>query len=154
MTLSDDQIREILALEARATRGPWRWNLNRKHKSVHLEGLPTRGLETVFDVVRWSMGSAKLRFREACLMVDCDEMAKPFDGRKHHESWYADIDHPDAQMIVSARNHIAELCREVLALRAAARMALDYCECRNPAVPASPSAAEVRKALRDCLEVL
>lgn len=111
--LTDEQIREILALEEKATKGP----LTYDGVSLGDKVLPS-GRVSVLGAIVATMGP------------------------------------DDAMFHIKARNHIAELCREVLALRAAARMALDYCECRNPAVPASPSAAEVRKALRDCLEVL
>lgn len=113
--LSEEQLNALERLNEAATKGPWRWNLNLKSKSVQLEGV-TGMSETVMDLKRWGTNGAKLRFLRDGLMVDCDNLTKAHPNREHHKHWCADIEHPDAKLIVDARNVLPELLRGYRAL--------------------------------------
>lgn len=95
------------------TPGPWRWEVNRNHKSVKLcGGPPKRGFGrydlTVMDFRRYGMNGAAPVFWN--WDYDCfvgapnraDALAAAVAGREHHEMWFADIDHPDARLIAAA----------------------------------------------------
>ena len=95
---------------AKHTPGPWRWEFNAEHKSVHLcGGRPMFDL-TVMDFYRWGMGGAVPRFRDTAEdgmnLMDrlCDkvEWIAPEPGREHHKSWHQLVTHPDARLMASA----------------------------------------------------
>ncbi|UXY13826.1 ead/Ea22-like family protein [Chitiniphilus purpureus] len=101
---------ELRRLAQAATPGPWRWEVNAKHKSMQLVGgIPQYDL-TVMDFERWGMGGAVIRLRELSeagmniMYRVCDRLdwIVPFAGREHHEGWCADIDHADARLIAAA----------------------------------------------------
>lgn len=50
--------------------GPWRWEVNMKHKTVNLVGGHTRYDLTVLDFERWGMQNAQPRFRSAADDLD------------------------------------------------------------------------------------
>lgn len=89
--------------EAKFTKGPWVWELNKRSKSVELCGI---GIE-VLRFERYGMQGAaptftrqdevfKLQGEKACnLGVDVK-------GREHHSDWFQTIDHPDAHLIAAA----------------------------------------------------
>lgn len=78
--MTDEKIREILAMEAKATRGPWEVDVE--------DGELTRDIMVgIYD--------------------DAEMIATAYDTVE------------DAILIALARNHIRELCEEVLRLRAA-----------------------------------
>lgn len=93
------------------TPGPWRWEFNRKNKSIQLVGgVPTFD-KTVMDFERWGMGGACPRFNEKIAgnefnimtrVSDHPDWIAPFDGRTHHADWCADVMHPDARLIAAA----------------------------------------------------
>lgn len=93
-------------LEAKATKGPWRWNVNLNSRHAYLESEGRgRGFEYVMDFARWGMGGAAPRFRSADdLMVRVDELTEVVPGREHHAKWYRTVKHPDAELIVALRN--------------------------------------------------
>ena len=99
------------------TPGPWRWELNRKHRGIKLAGGVPRFDLTVVDFVRWGMSSAVPRFREPDrdrldIMHRAHERADwsaPFEGREHHADWCANVTHPDAQLIAAAPTLFAAL---------------------------------------------
>lgn len=111
------------ALLAKATPGPWFWNVNLKHRSMQIEssGVPMR--ETVMDFNRWGMGGARPRLvvNTECgpIMHNADEFAVPVKGREHHADWFRDLDHPDANLIVALRNAAPALVAELRAAREA-----------------------------------
>ena len=111
MTAPD--IASLRALYEAATPGPWRWEINRKNKSVEIcGGHPKQGFGrydlTVMSFARWGMNSAAPRFWNwsngnwSTPPKRADELAVAVPGREHHANWFADIDHPDAQIIVAA----------------------------------------------------
>lgn len=102
------------------TPGPWRWEVNRAHKSVKLcGGPPKRGFGrydlTVMDFRRYGMAGAAPVFwnwdydRFVGAPNRADALAVSVEGREHHEAWFADIDHPDARLIAAAPELLAHL---------------------------------------------
>ena len=98
--------------EIKHTPGPWRWEVNRSHKSVKLcGGPPKRGFGrydlTVMDFRRFGMNGAAPVFwhwdydKFVGKPERADELAMSVEGREHHASWFADIDHPDARLIAA-----------------------------------------------------
>lgn len=95
------------------TPGPWRWEVNRAHKSVKLcGGPPKRGFGrydlTVLDFRRYGMNGAAPVFwhwdydKFVGEPKRADALAHEVEGREHHASWFADINHPDARLIAAA----------------------------------------------------
>lgn len=92
------------------TQGPWRWELNEKHKSLSLVGGKPAYDLTIIEPTRWGMGSATLMLRDTAedgmnimhkLHERLDWIA-PHEGRAHHASWCADVVHPDMRLIAAA----------------------------------------------------
>lgn len=107
-------VRTMRAAAQAATKGPWRWNINLKGKSMKLESTGVKMLETVMDFKRWGMGGAKARFIRDGLMYDSDVLTKTVDGREHHADWFQSIDHPDADFIATANPvSVLALCDRV-----------------------------------------
>lgn len=95
------------------TPGPWRWEVNRQHKSVKLCGGPPKGGFgrydlTVMDFRRYGMNGAAPVFWHwdynhfVGAPDRADALAVAVSGREHHANWFADIDHPDARLIAAA----------------------------------------------------
>ena len=100
------------------TPGPWRWEFNRKHKSIQLVGGRPAFDKTVMDFERWGMGGACPRFNEKIAGDEINIMTRvsdrpdwiaPFEGRGHHADWCADVLHPDARLIAAAPMLLAAL---------------------------------------------
>lgn len=88
------------------TPGPWRWELNERHRGLCLCGAAGYDL-TVMDFVRWGMGSAAPRFRTEVggapqVMVRAESFGVVVPGREHHAEWFKTVNHPDAALIASA----------------------------------------------------
>ena len=127
------RIDEMLALSEKATTGPWRWNVNGDTKSVEIEGGRPMYDKTVMDFARWGMNRAQPRFNGA--LVDGEDgfnilyplsgrkdWIAPYAGREHHKSWFANVTHPDAALIVAAVNFVrSDDFRALLAEREAMR---------------------------------
>ena len=99
------------------TEGPWRWEFNRKHKSLHLVGgRPLYDL-TVMDFDRWGMSGAVATLRDPAedgmnimhRLCDRQDWIAPFPGRAHHASWCADVVHPDMRLMAAAPDLLAAL---------------------------------------------
>jgi len=86
MTLTDEQIREILAIEVRATPGPW------------------------FEQYEYDGGRTVCQMRSTDTTM-CVNRASDVQGNP----WGKTIE--NAMLIAASRNHIRELCEEVLRLR-------------------------------------
>lgn len=92
------------------TAGPWRWEINAKHKNIALVGGKPRYDLTVMDFTRWGMGGAAPRLRDLAhdgmniLHRACDrpDWIAPFQGREHHADWCAAITHADMVLIAAA----------------------------------------------------
>lgn len=104
MTIDTEQLREAAQ---KATPGPWRWELNEKHKDVQLSGGKPTFDKTVMDFVRYGMGGAAPRFNmelcsDYCIMERAEKFGVSVDGREHHSDWFKSIAHPDAEWIAAA----------------------------------------------------
>jgi len=100
------------------TPGPWRWEINRTSKSIHLVGGRPRFDKTVMDFERWGMGRAAPRFNAEITgdefnvmqrVCDRPDWIAPFPGRDHHADWCAAVTHPDAMLIAAAPDLLAML---------------------------------------------
>lgn len=92
--------------EANFTKGPWRWEVNLKHKSVVLTGGKPKFDKDVLRFERYGMQGAQPTF---CEVGDRDiqgekasDLACVIEGREHHEAWFRGLDHPDAHLIAAA----------------------------------------------------
>jgi len=101
-------------MSAPHTAGPWRWEINEKHKSMQLVGgVPTFDL-TVMSFERWGMHGAVALMRETevdgmNIMHRCTDWAQPAEGREHHASWFKVLNHPDARLMAAAPDLLAAL---------------------------------------------
>lgn len=97
-------------MSAQHTAGPWRWELNEEHKSLHLIGGKPRYDLTIIQPARWGMGSATLMIRDTAhdgmnimhKLHERRDWIAPFRGRDHHAKWCADVTHPDMRLIAAA----------------------------------------------------
>lgn len=120
------------------TPGPWRWEVNRKHRTVQLcGGEPKEGFgrydKTVLSFRRWGLQGATPVFwfwKDGRNWSEepktAAALAVPAEGREHHRDWFALIDHPDARLIAAAPDHHAvavELHRLSLVIESAVRNA-------------------------------
>lgn len=105
------------------TPGPWRWEFNESHRSLHLVGGRPMYDLTVVDFKRWGMCGATMRLRDTSydgmnLMFRVHERADwiaPEPGRVHHKSWHQLLTHPDARLIAAAPE-LLEACQMLLTL--------------------------------------
>lgn len=86
--------------DAKFTKGPWKWEINRRNKRVFLSA---RGNE-VLRFERWGMHSATPTFTEIVdghilQGVKAESLAVDINGREHHRDWCQGIDHPDAKLM-------------------------------------------------------
>ncbi len=92
------------------TEGPWRWEFNAEHRSVHLVGGKPQFDLTVMDFTRWGMAGAGIRLRELSergmdllhKLHERPDWIAPFPGREHHSHWLAAVNHPDMRLIAAA----------------------------------------------------
>lgn len=97
-------------MSAKHTPGPWRWELNEQHKSLHLVGGKPQFDLTIIQPTRWGMGSATLFIRDTShdgmnimhKLHERRDWIAPFPGRTHHADWCADVTHPDMRLIAAA----------------------------------------------------
>lgn len=92
---------------------PWRFEVRPQNHSMYL--VCRRNI--VFDIVRWGMDRAQLRFNVNGLMVKASQMLELFPGEEHHP-WRKWIKHPVAQCIENAPEDISALLTEVERLTA------------------------------------
>lgn len=99
------------------TPGPWRWEINRQSKVLHLVGGIPRYDLTIMDFSRWGMNRAVATLRETSedgmnimhRLPDRQDWIAPFPGREHHSNWCASVVHPDMQLMEAAPNLLASL---------------------------------------------
>lgn len=89
------------------TPGPWRWEVNEKHKTMALCGGVRRYDLTVMGFERWGMGSAQISLIDTTkdglnFMQKVSHWSVVVKGREHHADWFKGIFHPDAQLIEAA----------------------------------------------------
>jgi hypothetical protein len=104
------ELDELERMEKAATPAPWRWVLGTETNDLHIVAQDGHS-HIVMDLVRWGMGRAIARFRDfkACMMRKATEYAKAWPNREHHAHWDSDVDHPDAQLMLKARNALPGL---------------------------------------------
>lgn len=90
-------------MELLHTPGPWRWELNKKFKTINLcGGKPTFDL-IVMGFERYGMQHAQPRFLDTMkILRPSTESAIIIPGREHYKDWFMGIDHPDANLIAAA----------------------------------------------------
>jgi hypothetical protein len=99
------------------TPGPWRWEFNKEHRSLHLVGGKPQYDLTIINFERWGMSGATMRLRDTAydgmnLMIRVHERPDwfaPEPGREHHKSWHQLLTHPDARLIAAAPDLLAAL---------------------------------------------
>lgn len=104
-------------MSAQHTPGPWRWEFNAKHRSVHLVGGKPQFDLTIMDFCRWGMRGATMQLRDTAhdgydLMHKLHERPDwiaPQPGREHHKSWHQLLTHPDLRLIEAAPDLLAAL---------------------------------------------
>ena len=92
------------------TPGPWRWEFNREHKTLHLVGGRPQYDLTIMDFDRWGMSGAVATLRDPAedgmnimhRLCDRPDWIAPFPGRAHHAKWCADVTHPDMRLMAAA----------------------------------------------------
>lgn len=99
------------------TPGPWRWEINRKSKILHLVGGKPQYDLTIMDFDRWGMSRAVATLRDTAhdgmnimhRLCDRPDWITPFSNRAHHADWCAAVKHPDMQLIEAAPDLLAAL---------------------------------------------
>lgn len=97
-------------MSAAHTPGPWRWELNRTSKTLHLVGGRPRYDLSIMDFDRWGMNRAIATLRDTSVdgmnimhrLCDRPDWIAPFPGREHHARWCSNVVHPDARLMAAA----------------------------------------------------
>lgn len=100
----------VARVVGRHTPGPWRWEINRQSKVLHLVGGRPQYDLTIMDFDRWGMGRAVATLRDTSeggmnimhRLPDRPDWIAPFPGREHHANWCADVTHPDMRLMAAA----------------------------------------------------
>jgi hypothetical protein len=103
------------------TPGPWRWEFNTEHRSLHLVGGCPRYDLTIMDFERWGMNGATMRLRDTAhdglqllyRVHERPDWIAPEAGREHHKHWHQLLTHPDARLIEAAPD-LLSVCKEIL----------------------------------------
>lgn len=93
--------------EHKHTPGPWRWEVNEKHKTMQLVGGVQKYDLTIMGFERWGMHGAVATMRDPYvdgmnIMHRCTNWARSVPGRAHHADWFKTIEHPDARLMAAA----------------------------------------------------
>ncbi|GED14828.1 hypothetical protein [Aneurinibacillus migulanus] len=124
--MTEQELQEIQNRWAAATPGPWRWDVNKTDKLVHLSTTHS-GRYHVMQFRRYGMQGAQPMFqkyekyegpvteRGSEGMHKVEDFAIP---RVSHMTKYGlDINHPDAQAIANAPEDVRKLIKEVKRLQ-------------------------------------
>ena len=104
-------------MQTQHTSGPWRWEFNREHKTLHLVGGRPQYDLTIMDFDRWGMRGAIATLRDPAedgmnimhRLCDRPDWIAPFPGREHHAAWCADVTHPDMRLMAAAPDLLESL---------------------------------------------
>lgn len=112
----------LRGLLAKATPGPWAWDVNRKHRQVSIKN--ERGYY-VMEFARWGMQGGQPIFPHRTdgfvvtrKLSEMPNWSAPIPGQEHHASWHSRIAQPDALLMVAAVNALPALL-DTLAAQAA-----------------------------------
>lgn len=106
--------------EPKFTKGPWRWEVNMKHKVVTLCGGARAFDNDVLRFQRWGMQGAQPTFCEPHKIfqgVKSSDLVAPVKGREHHSDWFQTINHPDAALIATSPQMYADIEQQVKLMR-------------------------------------
>jgi hypothetical protein len=128
------------------TPGPWRWEINRNSKNLHLVGGKPMYDLTVMDFERWGMGGATARLRDTSedgmnilyRVHEREDWIEDFSGRSHHAHWCSAIVHPDAALIAAAPDLLEALLG---VLRVADRATVEFDAARTAIAKATGAAS-------------
>jgi len=122
--MNSEKLQEIKERFARATPGPWEWDVHSKNKCVNLltthsgrycvmgfERWGPQGAAPTFQVYRQYEGT--MRERGSIGVYRADKFIKSHSGLEHHVGWDDYIDHPDAEFIAHAIEDVSFLLNEV-----------------------------------------
>lgn len=108
------------------TPGPWRFEFNAEHRSLHLVGGKPRYDLTIMNFCRWGMDGATIRLRDTAhdgmnvmhKLHEREDWIAPQPGREHHKSWHQLVTHPDIRLIEAAPDLLQALQMAMPALEA------------------------------------
>lgn len=118
--MNEERLKELEALCEKATKGPWKWEINPQCKSVRLESSKW----CVMSFGRWGMSQATPLFLTEGMMEKAVDLSEIIPGREHHAEWARKLNHPDARFIAEARNAIPDLINRVRELERALEQAV------------------------------
>lgn len=151
--MTEEELQAIEERWAKATPGPWMWDVNTSCKQVHLETTHS-GRIYVLWFRRYGMQGAQPMFQHDGFIYGVEKFAVP--RAKHHPDFDMDIDHPDAQAIVSAPTDISALLAEVRRLNRMVDVLVDaHVGCNIPEsqrIPERCKQACTDKCLREWVE--
>lgn len=111
-----------MSATANHTPGPWRWELNEKHRQLQLVGGKPMFDLTIIRPERWGMHGATLEIRDTAhdgmnimhKLHDRRDWIAPHVGRAHHADWCANVVHPD-MLLIAAAPDLLEALQKVVA---------------------------------------
>ena len=102
--MTEQQLQAIEQRWAKATPGPWFWDVNKACREILLESVAHR---VVMGFKRYGMGGAQPTFLGALEIEPAEILSVP--RKPNHPNFDMDIIHPDAQAIANAPGDIAAL---------------------------------------------
>ena len=122
--MNSEKLQEIKGRFARATPGPWEWDVHSRNKCVNLltthsgkccvmgfKRWGAQGAAPTFQVYKQYEGS--IRERRGIGLFRADIFTKSHPGLEHHVGWDDYIDHPDAEFIAHAIEDVPFLLNEI-----------------------------------------